>query len=364
MLFDKEMLGMGYFNGSIVFVSSFVASDMMGRLLAGEGAIGMVLRVHVLGEAGVGLEHPRWDFSFPSLELCDTDFVDVMKMIQERDVVFAHISTSPFAEDLFERYATEAAFMNIFFGGVYVIVFFLILYHIIIEIRDIGPQLSLKFAIGIILLLLNLARLCFLVVDPLTKHRAIGWRIVSLFYGLHMFFSILGMAIITIYWFEVINRDIMKMKTLKSISLPYYVMNGIYFVCVILWVIVLCADYSGELFQWLNNIIICVLGSTFMIMVIFQFVTATVIVGRKRQLENGAKREHNSSVFATKILVISLIQIFLFPLFLLYSLSTDDLLTTLFISAYWVCCASDSLLILSLIEWGKHTHTVSSGRHR
>eukprot|EP01129_Flabellula_baltica_P012133 TRINITY_DN542_c0_g1_i1.p1 TRINITY_DN542_c0_g1~~TRINITY_DN542_c0_g1_i1.p1 ORF type:complete len:428 (+),score=67.17 TRINITY_DN542_c0_g1_i1:218-1501(+) len=352
-LLDVDLFDTGYYTGAVVFVEQFISSDTIGRILKDEGAFAMVLRVEILGKGGIGLERPREAFSFPSLEISYDDFAQIKDLISDTSRnVLVNASTSPQAEELFGRYEKQAGFVNLFFGALYLFVFFVILYHIGVEIRDVGAELSLKFLIGCILLFLNLCRLFFLVGDPLTKYRAIGWKALAMFYGSHFFVSILGMAIITIYWFEVVNRGFMKMKFLHKISIPYYVIISIYFTGIVICFIVLVFDKTSAFFQWFNTMLLSVLSITMIVMAIFQLIIASIIVGRKRKLENVTRREHKSNLFASKIIAISILEIFLIPLFIMYSAAFDDFLATVFISLYWIFCAADSLLILSLIEWG------------
>eukprot|EP01129_Flabellula_baltica_P006781 TRINITY_DN257_c0_g1_i1.p1 TRINITY_DN257_c0_g1~~TRINITY_DN257_c0_g1_i1.p1 ORF type:complete len:425 (-),score=54.78 TRINITY_DN257_c0_g1_i1:32-1306(-) len=361
IVFYNQNDGSVVYTDKIVFVDSFTSADSVARLLKDEGAAVMVLGVHLLGSGGIFLSGPRVDLAFPSLEILDDDLVEIKRVmgLNEGNLVGC-ASTSPHADELFQRYYTEAVFVNVALGPYFVIVFFIILYNIGMELRDVGFEWSLKILIGFYLVFITLYRLAIVTGDSLTKYRAIGWATRQLLVGGHLFLSILGTVIITVYWFEVVNRGIMELKFLRKISVPYYIVVIVYSIGIVGFIVVSFVDEVGGFYDTYSTAFFIILLATFFIMDIFQLTVSCVITGRQRKLEKKIRRERKSAEFALKLVVSSILQLFLIPLYLLHSNVTNDILSTIFVTIYWVFSGADSLIILSLIEWGRPKSTTMS----
>eukprot|EP01129_Flabellula_baltica_P013468 TRINITY_DN6252_c0_g2_i1.p1 TRINITY_DN6252_c0_g2~~TRINITY_DN6252_c0_g2_i1.p1 ORF type:complete len:429 (-),score=62.16 TRINITY_DN6252_c0_g2_i1:63-1349(-) len=368
-IFNEDTIrnGMEDYVGSVVLVETFYYSDEVSRYLKSEGALVAILKVERLGRAGIEMAYPREEVGIPTLEIISDDFYEIKSLVSksEENFYLTTISDSEPASSFLDRLYIEAAFMNIFFGIFYVVVFFIILYNFVLEIRDVGPELSLKFLIGLFLVILNFIRLAFLIYDPLTYYRSMGAKLLGAFYITHLFASVLGTVMITVYWFEFVNRGIMALRILKKISLPYYALLALFFVGVLVLLIILVIDVTGGFYVTYMLTFFIILCIAFVMLSVIQLIAAFAITSRQRKIENQTQREHKAVIFAVKIAISSALQIFLIPLYLSSSMVDDDILSTMLISLLWFFAGIESLIILSLIEWGKsNSKTGTSTDHK
>eukprot|EP01129_Flabellula_baltica_P012242 TRINITY_DN549_c0_g1_i2.p1 TRINITY_DN549_c0_g1~~TRINITY_DN549_c0_g1_i2.p1 ORF type:complete len:338 (+),score=47.77 TRINITY_DN549_c0_g1_i2:22-1014(+) len=256
------------YQGAIVFTDYAWGVDRLGEKLRECGAVALVMGVPLLGSGGFSLDHPRRTFYFPSLELFEDDLRTLASNIQSRTVpINVTVVSDPAPTELFDRYLGQSMFMNVFFGILYVCIFFSIFYHFVIEVRDHGASGGIRFYIGVLLLVVTLLRLGYLIFDPLLRYRIVTYKFQGTCYTINFLLSILGMAMVTVYWLEVMNKGIVQIPALNNIKLPYYVMILVYCVILVFILVMLFAD-NTEINDYIY-VFLALLALTFLLMSVF-----------------------------------------------------------------------------------------------